>query len=79
MLRVYDIKEKYKRDLNIIKTKHLKAFSLKIVKMKNLHISKKLLFWIKTFSIENFLSSSTYKSAREICFLEQTKSAIRQR
>lgn len=49
MLRVYDIKDKYKRDLNIIKTKHLKAFSLKIVKTKNVHISKKLLFLDKTF------------------------------
>lgn len=46
MLRDYFIKEKYKRDLNIIKIKHLKAFPLKIIKMKILHISKKLAFWI---------------------------------
>lgn len=52
MLRDYYIKEKYKRDLNIIKTKHLKAFSLKIIKMKILHLSNKLVFWIKTFSVD---------------------------
>lgn len=76
MLRVYGIREKNKRDLNIIKTKHLKAFSLKIVRMKNLHISRKFLFQIKTFSIEKLLSGSTIKSVGEICFLQLTKSDI---
>jgi len=49
MLIVHDIEEKYKRDLNIIKTEHLKAFSLNIFETKNVHISKKLLFLDKNF------------------------------
>lgn len=69
-IRIYDIKEKYKRDLNIIKTKYLKAFHWKLLKKKkkNFVFQRNCSFGCKLFPSEKTYPVLPYKSVREILF-----------